>query len=82
MSGLKDNSTLKRLFNFGNLKGYKTNDEIRAEKKAKIQKRKDKMFHSAEIPDEEAIKRNERRKAAKRQGSRMNTVLTDEDRLG
>jgi hypothetical protein len=80
MGGLKN--TVKRLHNFGTWKGYKTNSEIRAERAAKVQKKKDKMFLSAEIPDEEAIKRNERRKAAGRQGSRASTVLTDEDRLG
>ena len=80
MGGL--NNTVKRLHNFGTGKGYKSNDEIRAEKKAKVQKKKDKMFNSAMVPDEEAIKRNERRKAAGRQGSRATTVLTNEDQLG
>jgi hypothetical protein len=81
MSGLKN--TFKRLHNFGTFKGYKTNQEIREEKLAKIQHKKDVMFQSAEVPDEEAIKRNERRKAAKRQGSRANTVLTEErEQLG
>lgn len=80
MSGLKN--TGKRLWNLGVGKGYKTNKEIRQEKEAKIQAGKDKMFASAEIPDEEAIKRNERRKAAMRKGSRANTVLTEKDRLG
>lgn len=80
MSGLKN--TGKRLWNMGIGKGYKTNKEIRQEKEAKIQAGKDKLFASAEIPDDEAIKRNERRKAAMRAGSRANTVLTEEDRLG
>lgn len=80
MSGLEN--TVKRLHNLGNFKGYKSNSEIRAEEMAKAQKKKDKIFHSAMVPDEEAIKRNERRKAAKRGGSRTNTVLTDEDKLG
>jgi len=80
MSGLKN--TGKRLWNVGIGKGYKTNTELRQEKEAKIQAGKDQLFAGAEIPDEEAIKRNERRKAAKRSGSRAKTVLTDEDRLG
>jgi hypothetical protein len=80
MSGLKN--TGKRLWNLGVGKGYKTNREVQLEKEAKIQKGKDKIFHSAEVPDEEVIKRNERRKAAMRSGSRAKTVLTEEDRLG
>lgn len=80
MSGLEN--TAKRLHNFGTGKGYKTNTEIRQEKEAKIQAGKDKIFASAVVPDDEAIRRNERRKAAKRQGSRANTVLTEEDKLG
>lgn len=80
MSGLKN--TGKRLWNLGTMKGYKTNTEIRLEKEAKIQAGKDKIFHSAEVPDDEVIKRNERRKAAKRSGSRAKTVLTDQDTLG
>lgn len=80
MGGLAN--TGKRLWNMGSGKGYRTNTEIRLEKEAKIQGRKDKMFGSADIPDAEAIKRNERRKAAKRQGSRANTVLTEKDKLG
>lgn len=79
MGGLK--STGKRLWNLGAGKGYKTNKEVQMEKEAKIQKGKDKIFHSAKVPDAEAIKRNERRKAAKRSGSRASTVLT-EDKLG
>ena len=80
MSGLKN--TAKRLFNMSTLRGYQTNSEIRQKKAAKVQGAKDKMFASADIPDTEEIKRNERRKAAKRGGSRANTVLTSGDRLG
>lgn len=80
MSGLKN--TGKRLWNLGTGKGYKTNREIRMEKEAKVQAAKDKMFASAMVPDDEAIKRNERRKAARRRGSRASTVLTENDRLG
>jgi hypothetical protein len=39
------------------------------------------MYAGASLPDEEVIKRNERRKAAKRRGSRVRNVLTDEDAL-
>jgi hypothetical protein len=44
----------------------------------------DKMYAGASMPDEEVIKRNERRKAATRRGSRVRNVLTDngEDMLG
>ena len=40
-----------------------------------------KMYAGASLPDEEVIKRNERRKAAKRRGTRVRNVLTDEDAL-
>lgn len=34
------------------------------------------------LPDEEALERERRRRAAKRTGGRASTVLTDEDRMG
>lgn len=81
MSGLEN--TVKRATNFGIGRGYKTNDERKAEKKAKVKAKKDKMFQSAALPDEEDIRRVERRKAAARRGSRAKTILTDrEDTLG
>jgi len=82
MSGLTN--TFKRLWNAGRLKGYKTNAETRNENAAKKQAGVDKIYSAVAIPDAEEIKRNERRKAAKRQGSRASTVLTytDRDRLG
>ncbi len=77
MSGLKN--TGKRLTNFGLGRGYATNEENREKKKAKIKAGKDKMFQSAALPDEEEIRRVERRKAARRRGSRAKTILTDRD---
>ena len=79
MSGLEN--TVKRTGNLLTGKGYMTNKERKQARESKAQAEKDKMFASAEIPDSEAIKRNERRKAAKRVGSRVSTVLT-EDTLG
>ena len=78
MSGLKN--TGKRLVNFSLGKGYKTNKERRMEREAKEQKRLDKIYASAEIPDEEFIRRNQRRKAAARRGSRVASILTTDDR--
>lgn len=81
MSGLKN--TGKRLFNFSIGKGYKTGKERRMEREAKTQKALDKIYVGAEMPDEELIRRNERRKAAARRGSRQRNVLTDDgDMLG
>ncbi len=80
MSGLKN--TAKRLVNVSLGKGYKTNKERRMEKAAKQQAALDKVYQGAEMPDEEMIRRNERRKAAARRGSRQRNVLTDEDMLG
>jgi hypothetical protein len=79
MSGLKN--TGKRLWNVGRGKGYKTNKEIRQEKQMKRQQSLDKIYQGAEMPDPEQLRRTERRKAAKRRGSRVETVLT-EDQLG
>ena len=83
MSGLKN--TFRRIWNVGTpggVKGYQTKRESDAKKAAKRQAVKDKMFASAQIPDAEEIKRNERRRQAKRAGSRAQTVLTDQDTLG
>lgn len=80
MSGLKN--TGKRLVNFTKGQGYMTNEERKEEEKAKDQKKLDKIYTGADIPDPEAIRRNERRKAAKRRGSRISTVLTERDTLG
>jgi hypothetical protein len=81
MSGLKN--TEERLFSFGTTGKYSTREERRQERLDKEQSRKDKMFHGAALPDEEEIKRIARKKAARRRGSRANTVLTDlTDQLG
>ncbi len=80
MSGLKN--TVKRIANASMGRGYKTSRELRTERAAKAQAKKDKLFSSAEMPDDELIARNERRKAARRRGSRVSTILTDDDTLG
>ena len=76
MSGMKN--TVKRMVNFSLGKGYKTNKERRMEREAKAQKALDKIYAGAEVPDEEFIRRNQRRKAAARRGSRVASILTDE----
>lgn len=80
MGGLAN--TAKRSFNLGIGRGYKTNEERRQSKRDKITKRKNKMFADSQLPDEEEIRRVERRKSAKRQGSRAQTVMTDRESLG
>lgn len=80
MGGL--NNTFKRATNFGLGRGYMTNQERRDKKKAKVKAGKDKMFQNAVMPDEEDIRRVERRKAARRSGSRASTVLTERETLG
>ena len=81
MSGLKN--TTKRLINFSKGRGYMTGAERQAKREGKEQARLDKLYAGAEMPDEEMIRRNERRKAAKRRGSRQRNVLTDDgDMLG
>ncbi len=63
---------------------YKTRDEIKAKEAGKaavqVERDKDAMFANAQMPDSDTIRRNERRKAARRRGSRVETILTD--RLG
>ena len=81
MSGLKN--TWRRIGGFLTGQGYKTSKEKSAQDAAQRQSERDEMFASAtRIPDDEVLKRNARRKAAKRQGSRANTVLTNSDQLG
>ena len=75
MSGLKN--TVKRIASASMGKGYSTRKERRAGRVARKQDALDKMFSSAEMPDEEQVRRSERRKAAKRRGSRIENVLTD-----
>lgn len=80
MSGLKN--TFKRIWNLGRGKGYITNREHKNKRIAVENARIDKIYQGAQIPDDEVIKRDERRKSAKRQGSRANTVLTSRETLG
>lgn len=80
MSGLKN--TVKRLANASMGKGYKTNREVREEKKMKRQQALDKIYEGAEMPDEKALRRAARRKAAATRGSRVENVLTGQDTLG
>lgn len=80
MGGLKN--TAKRLTNMAVGKGYATNEENRQKKKAKAKAKKDKMFQNATLPDEEDIRRVERRKSARRTSARAQTVLTRGNGLG
>ena len=80
MSGLKN--TVKRMANASLGRGYMTTKERREKTAVKKQSKLDEIYAGAHIPDEELIRRNERRKSAKRRGSRIATVLTDEDTLG
>jgi hypothetical protein len=81
MSGLEN--TGKRLGNYVSGKGYMTSEERREKEKAEKQGALDRIYAEADMPDEETIRRNERRKAAGRRGSRQRNVLTaDEELLG
>ncbi len=75
-------SMYKRTWNWSQGQGFATNKERHAIHAKKKQDKVDKVYAGAHMPDEEVIRRNERRKAAKRRGSRISTVLTDEDTLG
>ena len=52
-------------------------DKVRAREATAEQLRKDEMFAAGRMPDEEELRRNQRRIAARRRGSRAETVLTD-----
>ena len=81
MSGLEN--TGKRLINASLGRGYKTNDERKAREEGQDSRSPRQDHEGAEMPDEEVIRRNERRKAAARRGSRQRNVLTDDgDSLG
>lgn len=81
MSGIKN--TVQKFANVSMGKGFKTNEQVRRPKReAERIAARDATYANAEMPDEEIIRRNERRKAAARRGSRQRNVLTDEDRLG
>ena len=81
MSGL--DKTRRRISNWVMGDGYMTSGEKKLNDQAKAQATLDKKYAGAQMPDEELIRRNERRKAAGRRGSRQRNVLTsDEDQLG
>lgn len=82
MSGLKN--TLKRAFSFAKGGKYATGAErqakaegVKAAAAEAEQLKLDEMFASGQIPDEDFLKRAARRRAAKRRGSRVDTILTD-----
>jgi len=80
MSGLKN--TVKRVANVSMGRGYKTKAERQQEKKAKAKGVLDAQFANVAMPDEEELQLVERRRAARRRGSRAATVLTSGDTLG
>lgn len=84
MSGLKN--TVQKFINASAGRGMKTNEQLRRPKRAA---ERDALYASAMIPDEELIRRNEKRKSSARRGSRQRNVMTigsdltgDRDTLG
>jgi hypothetical protein len=59
-------------------KGFVDNEAKKKIKEAEEQARLDKVYAGAQMPDDESIRRNSRRKAAGRRGSRQRNVLTDD----
>lgn len=79
----KIDKNMHRMWNWVGGSGFTTGKEQTQKKQFKKQKRLDKVYASAVLPDDELIRRNERRKAAARRGSRQRNVLTDDqDMLG
>ncbi len=58
-------------------RGKTDRGKLAARQAAKEQARKDKMFAGGRLPDEDELRRNQRRLAASRRGSRAETVLTE-----
>lgn len=75
MSGLKN--TLRRAGNFAASGEYVTSADTRKKQAAAERSAKNKLFARPAAPDEESLKGINRRKAAGRRGSRIETVLTD-----
>jgi hypothetical protein len=84
MSGLQN--LIQKSSNLTKGRGFKTHDQRKRSKAANqavaATDAKDLMFQSAQLPDEESIRRMERRKAARRRSARAQTILTDRDTLG
>ena len=81
MSSIDKN--MHRVWNWVGGSGFTTGGEQTQKKHQKRQVRLDKVYASAVLPDDEMVRRNERRKQAGRRGSRQRNVLTeDQDMLG
>jgi hypothetical protein len=62
--------------------GFMTQGEKKQKDKAQWQDKQNKIFQGVPMPDPEELKREQRKKAAGRKGSRASTVLTNRDTLG
>lgn len=81
MSGLKN--TVKRMANASLGRGYSTKKERDAKAAADRQSALDTIYAGANVvPDADQLRRQQRKKAAKRKGSRVSTILTDDETLG
>ncbi len=76
MSGLKN--TFHRVMNTVRGRGYKTGGERVELRALRSKEAMDKIFGEPQLPDEEALRLTAKRKQAKRLGSRVETVLTDQ----
>ncbi len=61
---------------------YRTRESIASSERAKVaedaEAAKHAQFANAQMPDSDALRRREKRKAARRPGSRVDTILTDQ----
>lgn len=73
---------IRRAANASIGRGYMTSGEKKKYDEAKHKAKLDRMYQSAEMPDPDAIQRSQRQKAAKRRGSRVSNILTEQETLG
>jgi len=80
LSGLK--RFMNKAENFGGGRGFVTDKNLQAAAQGKRDRAQDAIFANAQMPDDAALKKAQRTKAASRRGSRVSSVLTDQDKLG
>ena len=62
--------------------GAVTNNQLKIRRSSEARQNYLSQFGNAQLPDDETLQREHRRKLAGRRGSRASTVMTDRDTLG
>ena len=81
MSGVQN--TVQKFVNASKGEGFNTHEQRnRNAKKSAAHTAKMAQYTDAVMPDEEAVRMTERRKAARRRSARAKTIMTDRETLG